>query len=109
MPARPSIYCMGDTAALMTQLAHHPALLHIEDRLDAVGQKYRGQRILRGAILWLTVAVVASWCAALAANFIGTATVGASIWTYLVLALWAAALIATAIVWIVRPLLIRPH
>jgi hypothetical protein len=88
----------------MTQLTHNPALLHIEDRLDAVGQKYRGQRIVRGAILWIATAIVVTWCTALAAHFAGDATV----WTYLLAAVWLAALVAGAIVWLVRPLLIRP-
>ncbi|HSV13546.1 MAG TPA: DUF4175 family protein, partial [Tepidisphaeraceae bacterium] len=92
----------------MTQLAHHPALLQIEDRLDAAGQKYRGQRIVRGAILWLATAIAASWSAALAAHFIGAVSVGGSVWTYLVLAIWLAVIIAATVVWIVRPLFIRP-
>src|SRR5271156_5690798 len=92
----------------MTQLSQNPAYLHIEDQLDAIGQKYRGLRILRGAILWITSAIVTSWAAALAAHFIGDASDGHSGWNWVVLGAWAAAMVAATIIWILRPLMIRP-
>ena len=44
----------------MSQLVPDPSLLLIEDRLDAIGQKYRVQRIVRGAMLWIAGALMAS-------------------------------------------------
>ena len=52
----------------MSQIVSHPALVQIADELDAVGQRLRLYRILRGAILWLTFAIVATFVAALMAN-----------------------------------------
>jgi hypothetical protein len=96
----------------MTQLAPNlsqdDAYLHIEDQLDAVGQKYRGMRIVRGAILWIATAVASSWLAALIAHFIGDATAGHSTWNYVVLAVWACIMIAATVFWFIRPMLIRP-
>jgi len=87
----------------MTQLAEFPALAGIEDQLDAVGQKYRVQRIIRGAILWAATAIAATWTAALAAHL-----AGGSAWTWIIDFLWLAILLGGATVWIVHPLLIRP-
>src|SRR5205807_1897688 len=80
-PLRPGGVFMGGGNALsrshlrekhrMTQIAPNASYLVIEDRLDAVGQKYRGQRIVRGAMLWVAGAVVATMAATLAAHFIG--------------------------------------
>jgi hypothetical protein len=92
----------------MTQLAQNQAYLHIEDQLDAVGQKYRGMRILRGIILWISTAVVSSWVASLAAHFIGDATAGHSSWNYVVLTIWAMVMIAATILFFIRPMMIRP-
>jgi hypothetical protein len=91
----------------MAQFTPSAAYLAIEDRLDAVGQQVRGQRIVRGAVLFLAAAVVVTWVAALAAHFIGDASGGTSRWTWVVLAAWAVALVAAAVAWVVRPLLIR--
>jgi hypothetical protein len=92
----------------MTQLSLDDAYLHIEDQLDAVGQKYRGLQIARGAILWIATAVVSTWIAALAAHFIGDATAGHSHWNYVVLAVWAGIMVAATLLWFIRPMLIRP-
>jgi hypothetical protein len=92
----------------MTQLAHNPAFLQIEDRLDEIGQKYRGQRIVRGIILWLAGAVVATFAAGLAAHLIGDASTGNSRWTWVVIGIWAMSIVATAVIWVIRPLMIRP-
>ena len=92
----------------MTQLTQNTAYLHIEDQLDAVGQKYRGQRIIRGAILWVAAAVVSSWAAALSAHFIGDASAGHSGWNWIVLTIWVGTMTAATIIWVIRPLLIRP-
>lgn len=92
----------------MTQLAQNSAYLHIEDQLDAIGQKYRGLRILRGAILWIAAGAVSSFTAALAAHFIGNASASHVGWNYAVLGLWALVMLAATVVWIIRPLMIRP-
>jgi hypothetical protein len=92
----------------MTQLSQNAAYLHIEDQLDAVGQKYRGLQIVRGAILWIATAIVASWIAVLSAHFIGDASEGHSGWNWVVLTVWAAVMVAATIFWVIRPLLIRP-
>ncbi len=87
----------------MSQILHNPAYMLIEDRLDAVGQKYRVQRIVRGAMLWLAGALATSFAAALAAHLIGQGA-----WARGVLASWLAWLLVSAALWILRPLLIRP-
>ncbi len=87
----------------MTQLAEFPALAGIEYQLEAMGQKYRVQRIVRGGILWVAAAIIATWMAALGAHW-----VGGSRWTWIIDFIWAGILLGGAIVWIVIPLLIRP-
>src|ERR1700722_19191716 len=90
----------------MTQISPHlanPAYLQIEDRLDAIGQKYRVQKIVRGALLWVALGVLATLCAALTAHFLG-----AGIWAKIVLGAWLAWLAGSAIAWFVRPMLIHP-
>ena len=90
----------------MTQIApglHDPSFLVIEDRLDVIGQKYRVQRIVRGAALWVAFALATTLAAAAAAHWIG-----AGAWTRVVLVAWVGWLAASAVLWIVRPLLIRP-
>ncbi|HTW94281.1 MAG TPA: hypothetical protein VMD30_05790, partial [Tepidisphaeraceae bacterium] len=88
----------------MTQLARDPSLLLIEDRLDAIGQKYRLFLILRGSLLWLIYAIAATVVAALLANHLG-----AGPFTAAISVLWALWLIASAAVWFVRPMLFRPR
>jgi hypothetical protein len=78
------------------------AYLQIADRLDAVGQQVRGQRIVRGTVLFAATAVATTWAAALAAHFIGE-----SRWAWALLGLWGAGLVVAAAWWVVRPLLAR--
>src|ERR1700722_14912042 len=92
----------------MTQLAEFPALAGIEDQLDAMGQKFRVQRIIRGGILWIAVAIAATWFAILAAHLVGAASGGRSGWTWIIDFIWLAILLGGGIVWIIFPLLIRP-
>ena len=92
----------GRYLPIMAQLTHAAAYLAIEDHLDAVGQRVRGQRIVRGAALFVAAAVVSTWAAALAAH-----GVGQSRWTWAVLAAWVVALVAAAVAWVLRPLLMR--
>jgi hypothetical protein len=91
----------------MAQFTPASAYLQIEDRLDAVGQQVRGQRIVRGGLLLLTSGVAATWVAALAAHWIGDASGGTSRWTWVVLAGWLAALGIAVVAWVVRPLIMR--
>ncbi|MGH7213252.1 MAG: hypothetical protein ACREIT_00505 [Tepidisphaeraceae bacterium] len=88
----------------MSQLSRPANYLLIEDQLDAVGQKYRVQVLVRGAILWVAFAVLSSLVAGLAAHFTGQGT-GAMI----VLAMWLAWLVVSAAVWVLRPLLMHPQ
>jgi hypothetical protein len=88
----------------MARFPQHPAYLQIEDRLDAIGQKLRGQRIVRGLILWLCTLIVCSWIAAGTAELIGARR----FWLSCVLAIWGGIVISAGLIWIVRPLLFRP-
>src|SRR5687768_6981067 len=91
----------------MTELANHPAYLQIEDQLDLVGQKYRVQRIVRGAVLWVTLAIVSTFLAAIISHWIGATSAGNPRGGWVV-GLWLTALIGGALLWIIRPLLIHP-
>ncbi|MDB5301370.1 MAG: hypothetical protein JWO87_3033, partial [Phycisphaerales bacterium] len=87
----------------MTQLAPSPAYLHIEDQIDLIGQKYRGQRILRGAMLWVGMFIASTFAAVLLAHFIGQ-----GVWARIALAVWCMTAAFSSWRWIIRPLLIRP-
>ncbi len=93
----------------MTQLAQNAALLRIEDQLDLVGQKFRGQQIVRGVVLLSATVVASTWIATLAAHFIGDATNGTSVWLWVILISWAGVVSAATVAWLVRPLIIRPR
>ncbi len=86
----------------MAQFPPAAAYLQIADRLDAVGQKVRGQRIVRGFARFAAVAVAATWAATLAAHALGD-----SRWVVTVRAAWALSLAAAAGAWVLRPLLSR--
>src|SRR6476659_1924886 len=88
----------------MTDFARSTAYPLIEDRLDAVGQKYRVQLIVRGVMLWVAGAIVSSIVAALVAHFAGAGT-----WSSVVLAAWIAWLLGSAGFWFFRPMLMRPQ
>ena len=79
----------------MRQLTRHPAYLLIEDQLDAIGQKYRVVQILRGAMLFVCLGAILSMVAAFAAHFTRE-----SRWTSVVLGLWIAWIIASALWWL---------
>ena len=87
----------------MSVLAPPPAFYQIEDRIDAIGQKYRAQRIVRGAMLWVAGLVTASFVAALAAHFLRQGLA-----TRVVLGAWALGMLYATWRWLARPLLIRP-
>src|SRR5213592_3985829 len=88
----------------MSQATSHPALIQIVDEIDAVGQRLRLFRIVRGAMLWVTCAILATAIATLAAHVAreGRATV-------VMATVWIAWLVISAAWWIVRPLLMRPR
>ena len=87
----------------MTQLAQQPAYLQIADVLDAVGQRYRVFRLVRGIILFLTTAVVSLVGGALLADLAGE-----GIWPC-VLAVGLVGLdLAAFVYWVAKPLLLRP-
>src|SRR5438270_23938 len=86
----------------MTQLAP-PQYSVIEDQIDAVGQKYRAQRIIRGAMLWVAFGIAVSLAAALLAHFTGT-----SFWTRVIFGAWLAWLLVSGWRWFIKPLLIKP-
>src|SRR4051812_46392041 len=87
----------------MSQMTSHPALMQIADEIDAVVQRLRLFRIVRGALLWITFAILGTAIATGLAHFMreGEATV-------LVTALWIGWLLISAGWWIGRPLLMRP-
>src|SRR5262245_30708639 len=88
----------------MSQAASHPALVQIADEIDAVGQRLRFFRIVRGAILWTAFAVLATAGATLAAHFTREGRAST-----LILLVWLTWLLGTAGWWILRPLLMRPR
>lgn len=92
----------------MSQLTHHPAYLQIEDQLDVVGQKFRVQRIIRGLMLFVTIALATTWLAVGAVSILSRNGDGAGSAGYVIAAIWCTTLIAAAVLWIGRPLLIRP-
>lgn len=77
--------------------------LHVEDQIDAIGQKYRVQRIIRGAIIWIVAMASASFLAALAAHHLGQ-----GVWTAIILTGWCAWAVFCTWRWFARPMLIRP-
>ena len=87
----------------MTQLARSVASLQIEDQIDAVGQKYRAQQIIRGAMLFLAFGFVSTTLAALLAHLAGQTH-----WTPVILVIWTGWMLISAWQWVARPLLIRP-
>jgi hypothetical protein len=92
----------------MTQLAQHPAYLQIEDRLDVVGQKYRVQRMVRGGLLFLTTLLGASWVAAGAVTLFSRDGQIAPGLVYVIGGVWLLTVLAGLVMWVVRPLMLRP-
>ncbi len=86
----------------MAQFNPVPAYARLEDQLDAVGQRVRGQRIVGGAAWFVAVAVAATWAAALGAHATGTGR-----WAEAISAAWAVVLAAAAAAWVILPLLMR--
>ncbi|MGA2232772.1 MAG: hypothetical protein ABSH22_17875, partial [Tepidisphaeraceae bacterium] len=87
----------------MSQLSRHPGFEFVEDQLDAVGQRFRILQISRGAIRWVGWGLIFSVAAALAADW-----AGAGVTAKILFIAWAVWLVATAIAWFLRPILLRP-
>lgn len=87
----------------MTEPARNSAYLHIEERLESVGRKYRLQRLMRGLMLFAAIATIASILAAFLAHLTAQ-----SAGPRIILLLWTACLIVSASLWLAKPLLIRP-
>src|ERR1700722_6757742 len=78
------------------------AYLAIEDRLDAIGQKYRLVNIICGTMTWLASAAATCVVAALIADTTGQGFITLTI--AVVLAAWLA---VSAALWMVRPVFTR--
>jgi len=89
----------------MSQLSHHPALLQIEDTLDVIGQRYRVHRMVRGGVLFAATLVVATVVCA----FVSHALEPGSRLGYAVLPIWLAVVLTAAVMWVLRPLILRPR
>src|SRR5581483_7700509 len=87
----------------MSQAASHPALIQLSDEIDSIGQRLRLYRIVRGAVLWIAFAVIATAIAALVAHLAREGRV-----TTITSVSWMGWLIASFIFWIGRPVLTRP-
>jgi hypothetical protein len=87
----------------MSQIAPTGSLLQIEDQIDTIGQKYRAQRIVRGAMLWVGCAAAATIVASFVANYAGQGIAAKA-----VMWVWVGWLVASALQWFARPMLIRP-
>ncbi|MBV8782210.1 MAG: DUF4175 family protein, partial [Phycisphaerae bacterium] len=75
----------------------------IADRLDEVGQRFRILQLLRGLVLFLGSALVVAVAAALLASATGAGRLSQV--TLIAVCIW---LLGSAIVWVGRPLIIRP-
>lgn len=92
----------------MSRLLRNPAFILIEDQLDALGQKYRVQLLLRGTLLWVASAAVSTFLATLAAHLLGTNLGAGGKWIAADLALWLAWLTVSLGYWVIKPLVFRP-
>jgi hypothetical protein len=88
----------------MTQLNLPASYGQIEDQLDAIGQRWRIVKIVRGLLLWAGAGIISLISAALLASATGQGKLSIAI-----LALWLAWILFSAGLWIVRPLLLRPR
>lgn len=80
-----------------------PALILIEDQLDAVAQKYRSLLILRGALLWVASAILSILLSCLIAPLFGPGYA-----CRLLLLLLAGWFIFSFYHWILKPILFKP-
>src|SRR5665647_2022494 len=87
----------------MTQLAQQPAYLQIADVLDAIGQRYRVFRLVRGSILFLATAGVSVVAGALLADLAGE-----GIWPRVLAVGVVGVNLAAFGYWVVKPLVLRP-
>ena len=79
------------------------AFAPIADRLDLIGQQYRILRLARGGILFVGYAITVLVTASILAGVAGQGRAAA-----MVLVVAAAWMIGSALIWLVRPFLLRP-
>ncbi len=72
------------------------------------GRSIAACAIVRGAILFVVAAAVSSFIAALLAHLIGDASASHQGWNDVILAAWAAVMLGATVIWVIRPLMIRP-
>ncbi len=89
---------------LMSQLTSHPAYQWIADQLDALGQRWRLLRLLRGVMIW----VIGAAGLAIALGFIAHGA-GPGWISRLSGWVWLGWVLGGAGVWVARPLLLKPH
>jgi hypothetical protein len=80
----------------------------LAEQLDIVGQRYRGQQLLRGTLLWLGASAICTGVAVVLADCLGGAGGAGGRWLMLVLRAWAGVLLLGAMGWIGVPLLRSP-
>ncbi len=85
----------------MTQLAQSD-FAQVSGVLDAVGQKYRLQRVLRGVMVFVATVTIATLIAGMIAHWSGAGTI-----SLLVMVAWSAFVVGAAIGWVIKPLIAR--
>ena len=75
----------------------------IADRLDAIGQRYRTLRLLRGVAIFVAASLLVIVITAILANVVGQGII-----CQLLLVGCCVVLLSSAVQWIIRPLLLRP-
>ncbi len=86
----------------MTEFAPNTVFPQIEDRLDVVGQQFRVQRLVRGAVLFISTLAVSTVLACVLASWTGSGPA-----VLLVPAVWLAGMAVAFFFWIVKPLALR--
>lgn len=87
----------------MTQLAQQPAYLKIADVLDAIGQRYRVFRLVRGSVLFLATLAGTTVAGALLADLAGE-----GVWPRVLAVGVVGVNLAAFGYWVARPLVLRP-
>jgi hypothetical protein len=89
----------------MSQLSYHPAVAQIEETLDVVGQRYRVHQMIRGALLLALAAVPLTLACALMAHELPPGSWG----LYVIGPMWAVLIGVLGVMWVIRPLLLKPR
>jgi len=93
----------------VTDLNIHPAWLRIEDRLDAMGQKFRAWRLVRGVCVALLIIVTTTLLAVAAAHAISVHQPNGSVWNRVILVVWGLITAAALLRGVLWPMLFRPR